>query len=99
MQITDIFAECSIDYDPKSQVTKDFFATVQNKFHYAITGQTAAEIIDAKVNKSEPFMGLTTWKNYSFLLRYQIKLFFYKDNFHAGIYLQSFFFILYQTAR
>ena len=54
MQITDIFAECSIDYDPKSQVIKDFFATVQNKFHYAITGQTAAEIIDAKVNKSEP---------------------------------------------
>jgi hypothetical protein len=53
LQITDIFAECSIDYDPKSQVIKDFFATVQNKFHYAITGQTAAEIINAKVNKSE----------------------------------------------
>ena len=51
LQITDIFAECSIDYDPNSQVTKDFFATVQNKFHYAITGQTAAEIIDAKVDK------------------------------------------------
>ncbi|MHB8278993.1 MAG: virulence RhuM family protein [Candidatus Humimicrobiaceae bacterium] len=63
LQITDIFAECSIDYDPKSQVTKDFFATVQNKFHYAITGQTAAEIIDAKADKREPFMGLTTWKN------------------------------------
>ena len=48
LQITDIFAECSIDYDPNSQTTKDFFATVQNKFHYAITGQTAAEIINAK---------------------------------------------------
>ena len=63
LQITDIFAECSIDYDPNSQVTKDFFATIQNKFHYAITGQTAAEIIDAKADKSEPFMGLATWKN------------------------------------
>lgn len=63
LQITDIFAECSIDYDPKSQVTKDFFATVQNKFHYAITGQTAAEIIVAKADKREPFMGLTTWEN------------------------------------
>lgn len=63
LQITDIFAECSIDYDPNSQTTKDFFATVQNKFHYAITGQTAAEIINAKADKREPFMGLTTWKN------------------------------------
>ena len=63
LQITDIFAECSIDYDPNSQTTKDFFATVQNKFHYAITGQTAAEIIDAKADKKLPFMGLTTWKN------------------------------------
>lgn len=63
LQITDIFAECSIDYDPASQTTKDFFATVQNKFHYAITGQTAAEIINAKANNKEPFMGLTTWEN------------------------------------
>lgn len=63
LQITDIFAECSIDYDPNSQTTKDFFATVQNKFHFAITGQTAAEIIDAKANRKEPFMGLTVWKN------------------------------------
>ena len=63
MQITDIFSECSTDYDPKSQVTKDFFATIQNKFHFAITGQTAAEIIDSKADKSEPFMGLSTWKN------------------------------------
>jgi len=62
-QITDIFAECSIDYDPKSETTKEFFATVQNKFHFAITGQTAAEIIYAKTNKAEPFMGLFTWKN------------------------------------
>ncbi len=63
LQITDIFAECSIDYDPSSEITKDFFATVQNKFHYAITGQTAAEIINAKADKRKPFMGLTTWKN------------------------------------
>ena len=63
LQITDIFAECSIDYDPNSKTTKDFFATVQNKFHFAITGQTAAEIINAKASKKEPFMGLTTWKN------------------------------------
>ncbi|MEK7309973.1 MAG: virulence RhuM family protein [Planctomycetota bacterium] len=63
LQITDIFAECSIDYNPDSQTTKDFFATVQNKFHFAITGQTAAEIIDAKADKKRPFMGLTTWKN------------------------------------
>lgn len=62
-QITDIFAECSIDYDPKSELTQDFFATVQNKFHYAITGQTAAEIIHAKADRSAPNMGLTTWKN------------------------------------
>ena len=63
LQITDIFAECSIDYNPNSQTTRDFFATVQNKFHYAISGQTAAEIIDTKANRKEPFMGLTTWKN------------------------------------
>jgi len=63
LQITDIFAECSIDYDPKSQITKDFFATVQNTFHYAITGHTAAEIIYAKADSKQPFMGLTTWKH------------------------------------
>ncbi len=63
LQITDIFAECSIDYNPNSEMTKDFFATVQNKFHFAITGQTAAEIINTKANKKVPFMGLTTWKN------------------------------------
>lgn len=62
-QITDIFAECSIDYDPGSQITQDFFATVQNKFHYAITGQTAAEIIHAKANRNAPHMGLLTWKH------------------------------------
>jgi hypothetical protein len=61
-QITDIFAECSIDYDYKSEITKNFYAMVQNKFHYAITGLTAAEIIYTKVNKNKPFMGLTTWK-------------------------------------
>lgn len=63
LQITDIFAECSIDYDPNSQKTKNFFATVQNKFHFAITGQTAAEIINSKANRKQPFMGLTTWEN------------------------------------
>ncbi|SMB88620.1 Uncharacterized conserved protein [Desulfonispora thiosulfatigenes DSM 11270] len=62
-QITDIFAECSIDYDPNSEMTKEFYATVQNKFHYAITGKTAAEIIHSKANKDEPNMGLLTWKN------------------------------------
>ncbi len=62
-QITDIFAECSIDYDPKSDVTREFYATVQNKFHYAITGKTAAEIIHAKANKNVPNMGLMTWGN------------------------------------
>ena len=62
-QITDIFAECSIDYDPNSDVTHNFYATVQNKFHYAITKHTAAEIIYQKANQTEPFMGLSTWKN------------------------------------
>ncbi len=62
-QITDIFAECSIDYDPQSEITKDFYASVQNKFHYAITGQTAAEIIYEKANATKKYMGLTTWKH------------------------------------
>jgi hypothetical protein len=62
-KITDIFAECSIDYDKNSEITKEFYATVQNKFHYAITGQTAAEIIYKRADKSLPNMGLTTWKN------------------------------------
>ena len=63
LKITDIFAECSIDYNPLSETTNNFYATVQNKFHFAITGQTAAEIIYSKVDKSEPYMGLSTWKN------------------------------------
>lgn len=62
-QITDIFAECSIDYDKYSPVTQDFYATVQNKFHYAITGQTAAEIIYTKADHTKDNMGLTAWKN------------------------------------
>lgn len=62
-QITDIFAECSVDYDPRSDLTQDFFASVQNKFHYAITGQTAAEIIHAKAARDAPHCGLLTWKN------------------------------------
>ena len=62
-QITDIFAECSIDYDKDSQITHDFYAMVQNKFHYAITGQTAAEIIDSRADHTKEHMGLVTWKN------------------------------------
>jgi hypothetical protein len=62
-QITDIFAECSIDYDPNSEITRNFYAMVQNKFHFAISRQTAAEIIFDKADKSKPFMGLSTWKN------------------------------------
>ncbi len=63
LKITDIFAECAIDYDPNSKITKDFYAMVQNKFHYAITGKTAAEIIYEKADAEKPNMGLTTWKN------------------------------------
>lgn len=62
-QITDIFAECSIDYDKDSEITKKFFTTVQNKFHYAITGQTAAEIVYERADHKKEHMGLTTWKN------------------------------------
>ncbi|MEA4867891.1 hypothetical protein SDC9_58562 [bioreactor metagenome] len=62
-QVTDIFAECSIDYDPQSPITKEFYATVQNKFHFAITGKTAAEIIFLKADSKKENMGLTTWKN------------------------------------
>jgi hypothetical protein len=62
-QITDIFAECSIDYDPQAELTKNFYASVQNKFHFAITGKTAAEIIYLKADSSKPNMGLTTFKN------------------------------------
>lgn len=62
-QITDIFAECSIDYDRNSQITHDFYAMVQNKFHFAITGQTSAEIIYTKSDSKKENMGLTTWKN------------------------------------
>lgn len=62
-QITDIFAECSIDYDRDSEVTQEFYAMVQNKFHYAITGQTAAEIVFSKADHKKENMGLTTWKN------------------------------------
>lgn len=63
LQITDIFAECSIDYDPEANITHEFYAMVQNKFHYAITGKTAPEIIHGGANAALPHMGLTTWKN------------------------------------
>ena len=62
-QITDIFAECSMDYDKNAPITKEFYTTIQNKFHYAISGQTSAEIIYKKADKTKPFMGLQTWKN------------------------------------
>lgn len=62
-QITDIFAECSIDYDKNSPATRDFYAMVQNKFHYAITGQTGAEIVYTHADSEKDNMGLTTWKN------------------------------------
>ena len=61
-QITDIFAECSIDYDKDSEVTRDFYGMVQNKFHYAICGETAAEIVHGRVDRTKPNLGLKTWK-------------------------------------
>lgn len=62
-QITDIYAECCIDYDRNAKTTRDFYAMVQNRFHYAITGQTAAEIIYTKADHTKEHMGMTTWKN------------------------------------
>ena len=62
-QITDIYAECSTDYDKNAPTTRDFYAMIQNRFHYAITGQTAAEIIYTKADHTKEHMGLTTWKN------------------------------------
>ena len=62
-QITDIYAECSTDYDKNSTTTQDFYAMIQNRFHYAITGQTAAEIVYTKSDHTKEHMGLTTWKN------------------------------------
>ena len=62
-QITDIFAECSIDYDKNAQLTHDFYSMIQNKFHYAITGQTGAEIVHSHTDRTKEHMGLTTWKN------------------------------------
>ena len=62
-QITDIFSECSVDYDSKSPVTRNFYAHVQDKFHYAITGQTSSEIIYRKADADKPLMGMSTYKN------------------------------------
>ena len=62
-KITDIYAQCSADYNPNEEITKQFFATAQNKLHWAISGQTAAEIIYNRVNKEKPNIGLTNWKN------------------------------------
>jgi len=62
-KITDIYSQCSIDYDPKSEITYTFYKTVQNKLHWAVTGSTAAEIIAERADANKPYMGLTTWKN------------------------------------
>ena len=62
-KITDIYAQCSADYAPDTDVTKQFFATVQNKLHFAVSGQTAAEIIYQRADSKRPYMGLTSWKN------------------------------------
>ena len=62
-QVTDIFAECSIDYDKNAEITKGFYAMVQNKFHFAITGKTAAELISKAADSKKENMGLTSWKN------------------------------------
>ncbi|NTU43359.1 MAG: virulence RhuM family protein [Nitrospirales bacterium] len=62
-KITDIYAQCSIDYDPKADITLTFYKTVQNKLHWAITGQTAPEIISSRADSQKPYMGLQTWKN------------------------------------
>jgi len=62
-KITDIYAQCSLDYDPRSETTQTFYKTVQNKLHWAITGHTAAELIAERANAAQPHMGLTTWKN------------------------------------
>ncbi len=62
-KITDIYAECSIDYDKNSPTTHDFYALIQNRFHYAIAGQTAAEIVYHNADHTKDHMGLTTWKN------------------------------------
>jgi hypothetical protein len=62
-KITDIYSQCSADYDVNTQTTKEFFATVQNKLHWAITGQTAAELIASRADSTKENMGLTTWKS------------------------------------
>ncbi len=62
-KVTDIYAQCSADYDPDEEITKQFFAIVQNKLHFSISGQTAAEIIYNRAGNKKPYMGLTTWKN------------------------------------
>jgi len=62
-KITDIYAQCSVDYDPNVSITKEFYAMVQNKLHWAITGKTAAEIIHSRSDSAKPYMGLSTWKH------------------------------------
>lgn len=62
-KITDIYAQCSADYDSKSEITKNFYAKIQNKLHFAIHGETAAQIIHSRADHAKPYMGLSTWKN------------------------------------
>ena len=63
LKITDLYEQASVDYDPRAEITKTFFATVQNKLHWAVSGMTAAEIVAKRANAGKPSMGLTTWKN------------------------------------
>ena len=62
-KITDVFEQCSYDYDKNSEITKAFYAFVQNKLHFAVTGKTAAELIYERADSEKPAMGLTTWKD------------------------------------
>lgn len=62
-KITDVFEQCSYDYDKNSEITKNFYAFVQNKLHFAVTGKTAAELIYERADSEKPAMGLTTWKD------------------------------------
>lgn len=72
LKLTDIYEQCSLDYDSKAVITRTFFKTVQNKLHWAVTGRTAAEIIADRADSKKPSMGLTTWKNSAALVRYSM---------------------------
>jgi hypothetical protein len=72
LKLTDIYEQCSLDYDSKAVITRTIFKTVQNKLHWAVTGRTAAEIIADRADSKKPSMGLTTWKNSAALVRYSM---------------------------